>query len=148
MGGMSGETVLLMVHAGSTAFMAGLIWFVQVVHYPMFVGVGEESWRAYSAEHQRRTTWVVGPVMMVELVTTAAVALGLAGSVAGWMGWLGAGMLAGVWASTFLVQVPMHERLGRGREVAVMRRLVATNWVRTVLWSARAVLALWMLGLA
>lgn len=145
---MSAESLVLMAHAGSTVFMAGLIWFVQVVHYPMFERVGEEAWRAYSAGHQRRTTWVVGPVMLAELGTTIAVVMGAAGPVPGWMGWLGAGVLACVWGSTFLVQVPLHTRLERERDTAVMRRLVRTNWARTVLWSARAVLALWMLGAA
>ena len=32
--------VLLLVHAASTLFMAGVIWFVQVVHYPLMASVG------------------------------------------------------------------------------------------------------------
>ncbi len=32
---------LLFVHAAMTLFMVGVIWFVQIVHYPLFRGVGE-----------------------------------------------------------------------------------------------------------
>ncbi|HEX2205610.1 MAG TPA: hypothetical protein VHG91_20025 [Longimicrobium sp.] len=48
-----------------------------------------------------------------------------------------------VWLSTALLQVPMHGRLERGFDAAAHRRLVATNWVRTVAWTARGVLLLW-----
>jgi hypothetical protein len=48
-----------------------------------------------------------------------------------------------VWASTALVQVPLHERLRGGFDAAVVERLVRSNWVRTVAWSARGVLVAW-----
>ena len=32
--------LLLLLHAGATFFMCGLIWFVQIVHYPLFAQVG------------------------------------------------------------------------------------------------------------
>jgi hypothetical protein len=39
----------------------------------------------------------------------------------------------------------MHERLGHGYADWAHRRLVQTNWIRTVAWTARGVLVLWML---
>jgi hypothetical protein len=135
---------VLLAHAAATWFMVGLIWFVQVVHYPLFAGVGAPGWNAYSLQHQQRTTLVVGPAMLAELVCAAALlvlaprALTIAG----------AALLALLWASTFLVQVPLHARLGRGHDAAVMRKLVATNWVRTALWSARGGLALALIAQA
>jgi hypothetical protein len=47
--------------------MTGLIWFVQVVHYPLFARVGGDGYREYQIEHMRRTGWVVGPAMLAEL---------------------------------------------------------------------------------
>ena len=48
-----GEAVLLVVHLAATAAMCGLIWFVQVVHYPLFAGVGDDGFTAYEQRHQR-----------------------------------------------------------------------------------------------
>ena len=129
---------VLLTHAAATWFMVGLIWFVQVVHYPLFTGVGEQGWAEYSRRHQRLTTLVVGPVMLCELATCAM----LLATRPGPLTITGAVLLALVWASTFFVQVPLHGRLGKGHDAAVMRRLVATNWVRTALWSARGLVAL------
>jgi len=59
-------TLIPLVHAGATWFMTGLIWFVQIVHYPLMGAVQADAFPAYEVAHQRRTTWVVGPVMLIE----------------------------------------------------------------------------------
>lgn len=132
---------VLIAHALSTTAMAGLIWFVQIVHYPMFARVGSEGFSRYALEHQARTTVVVLPLMLTELVSAVWLGFTLATPVA----WAGVVLVAMVWASTFLLQVPIHARLGSGFDARLVRRLVLTNWVRTALWSARAYLAVLML---
>ena len=67
--------MLLLANAVSTLTLTGLIWFVQVVHYPLFAEVGRADFRAYEREHRRRTGWVVGMPMLVELATSAALVL-------------------------------------------------------------------------
>ena len=57
-------------HLVATVFMVGLIWFVQVVHYPLFDRISGDASIQYAAEHQRRTAWVVGLPMLVEGITT------------------------------------------------------------------------------
>lgn len=52
------------------------------------------------------------------------------------------------WLSTALSQVPMHRRLEGGFDMVAHRRLVVGNWVRTVGWSMRGVLAILMLAAA
>lgn len=141
------ETWLAAVSAGMSGVMCGLVWFVQVVHYPLMGEVGrggDEAWRRYHAGHSRLTTWVVAPVMLAELGT----ALGLVWLLGGegvWVWWQ-AGLAVGVWGVTFGVQVPQHGRLGRGYDAGVLRRLVLGNWVRVLLWTGRFGLMLW--GLA
>ncbi len=43
-----------------------------------------------------------------------------------------------VWLSTFVLQVPIHNQLKTGKENMLIRRLVATNWIRTAAWSLKA----------
>ena len=138
---------ILALHAGATCMMAGLIWFVQVVHYPLMASVGERGFRAYEERHTRWTTWVVAPLMFVEVGTAAWLCLvgGPAGTPTWWV-WLGAALVAVNWLSTALLQVPCHSRLAQGFDEATWRRLVATNWIRTAAWTARVPLALLMLS--
>lgn len=67
-----GVEALLLVQSAATLFMTGLIWFVQVVHYPLFGSAGRDIFAGYERAHQRRTGWVVGPPMLVELATALA----------------------------------------------------------------------------
>lgn len=146
------EQVLLLAHAGSTLAMAGVIWFVQVVHYPLFAAVPAGGFIAYESAHRRLTTRVVAPLMLVELATTAALpfrpaAAAAVATAAGqkWALWVGLALLVAIWLSTSLVQVPLHERLSAGFDADVHRRLVRSNWLRTIAWTARAGLALFLL---
>jgi hypothetical protein len=44
-----------------------------------------------------------------------------------------------IWLSTFVLQVPIHKHLQIGKEDACIKRLVATNWVRTIAWSLKII---------
>ena len=128
--------------------MFGLIWFVQVVHYPLFALVGPEQFQAYEAAHANRTTWVVAPLMLLELASACALLFpSLRPSfVSASEAWLGAALVGVIWASTALVQVPLHNRLHTGYSIAVIAQLVATNWIRTAAWTVRAGLVLLWTG--
>lgn len=138
---------VLVVHAAATWTMTGLIWFVQLVHYPLMAQVGREGWTDYEKAHQARTTWIVAPVMLTELVT----AIGVLVIVQPDMGpavsptvipalWFGACLLGVVWASTFLLQVPLHKKLSHEYSDRFHASLVRSNWLRTAAWTGRAVL--------
>jgi len=128
------------VHLAFTWFMTGLIWFVQLVHYPLMSMAEREGFAAFAARHQRQTTWVVGPAMLIELATAIVLLLQpFEASVRFWL-WINLGLLALIWLSTAAIQMPCHFRLSAGFDALQHRRLVATNWLRTLLWSARAVL--------
>ena len=136
--------LFLLGHLAATLFMTGLIWFVQVVHYPLFAGTGGAEFADYEQRHTGLTTWVVGPPMLVEGATALLLFWYRPAGVAAWQLWAGAALLAVIWLSTALVQVPCHEVLSRGFDSLAHRRLVGTNWMRTAAWSLRGLLALWM----
>jgi len=138
--------MLLLTHAAATFTMLGVIWVVQLVHYPLFRHVGADGYKTYQAEHMHRITWIVAPVMTIELGTALALAVMPPSGVPTWMAWSGGGLLAFIWGITGLVHVPLHSRLTDGFDAAVHRRLVRTNWLRTAAWTLRGALAVGMLA--
>ena len=139
------EVLLLSIHLAATAAMTGLIWFVQVVHYPLFSLVGAEGFGTYETTHQRRTSLVVGPFMAVEGALGLWFLADPPADIGRALPFVGCVLLAVIHASTVFLQVPAHGRLGAGHDAAVIRRLVRTNWIRTIGWSARAVVSIAML---
>lgn len=135
----------LLIHALSTSMMTGLIWFVQIVHYPLMSRVGESDFVAYEQAHTRSTTWVVGPLMLAELLSSIYL-LAQADRTDVLLPILGLVALGGVWGSTLLLQIPAHRILEQRFDPKVHARLVKTNWIRTILWSSRSLMAVWMLA--
>jgi hypothetical protein len=131
---------LMIVHFAATWYLVGLCWLVQRVQYPLMQGVGSEHFAAYEAAHVARIGPVVAPMMLLELAT--AVFLWRWGGVPyrrpGFV--VAMGLLGVVWISTFLIQVPLHDVLRGGFDAEVHARLVWTNWIRTLAWSARGLL--------
>ncbi len=124
--------------------MTGLIWFVQIVHYPLFADVGQAVFVAYARRHAILTGYVVGPPMSAELATALLALvpslrpsfLSASTAVAS------ASLVLLLWATTGALQVPLHTRLGQQRDLALILRLVRGNWIRTLLWSLRSLLLL------
>ena len=135
------QTVVPTVHLVATACMAGLIWFVQVVHYPLFASVGADGFAAYERAHQRLTSFVVGPFMAVEGVTVLWLFFAPPDGMSRVLPLIGGVVLAAVHASTIFLQVPQHTALSSGFDPVRVARLVRTNWIRTVGWSTRVVIA-------
>lgn len=52
--------------------------------------------------------------------------------------------LAVVWAATMWLSVPRHSQLAAGFDGDAHAALVTTNWVRTIAWTARSVVAIVM----
>lgn len=145
---MSGDILvaawLAWFHAGVTLALTGLVWFVQVVHYPLFSAVAAPAFRDYHRAHVQRTGWVAAPLMLAELATGAAIAV--LGPSQGerplvWMGLIFVGV---IWFLTFAILVPRHRRLEAGYDPGTHRDLVRANWYRTAAWSMRAPLVVWI----
>jgi len=135
---------LVLLHAAATLLMTGVIWFVQIVHYPLLARVGRPDFAGYERAHTRRITPVVGPIMICEGALAVALALRPPAGGADWLVWLGLALLVVIWASTAVLQVPCHRILAEGFDGRTHTRLVRSNWIRTATWTARAGLALWL----
>ena len=133
---------LLILHLGSTLFMTGLIWFVQVVHYPLFAQVPDEYFLHYEKAHQRRTTFVVGPPMLLEGATSVALFVDATSPFPPLLTGIGCVLNAILICSTAFLQMPAHHSLAKKFTARAHSDLVRTNWIRTAGWSVRSVLVL------
>lgn len=144
---MSLIDAVLVAQAVASGMMAGIIWFVQVVHYPLFAAVTGPGETAYARANQARTSLVVLPPMLVEAAAAGWLALRPPAGVGFIPAAVGLVLVGLLWLSTLAVQMPLHGRLARdGHAAGVVAALVRSNWPRTLLWTARAILAAWMLA--
>lgn len=115
--------------------MTGIIWFVQIVHYPLFLEVPDRHMAEYERQHTHLTSWVVVPLMTLELASALSFVFLFPQS---FLWWSGLVWLIFIWISTFFIQVPLHQKLTRSGMKIYAKRLDKTNWLRTLAWSIRS----------
>lgn len=126
----------------ATAALTGLIWMVQLVHYPLFAHAAGDRFPEFHRAHQFRISWLVVPLMTIEAACASLWLSAPPETVGRPLAIAGFALVIVIWLSTALLQIPQHRKLGRGWDPDAHRRLVAGNWVRTVAWTARLVLLL------
>lgn len=132
--------VILLLNLICTAVMVGVIWIVQLVHYPIFDQIDRDLFPAFAARHQRQISFIVIPLMLTELATSFLLVRSSSTNPAITVAWVGLALVGVAWLSTFLLSVPQHEILSRGFDEKAYRLLVNTNWIRTIAWTARLIL--------
>jgi len=112
--------------------MLVILWLVQLVIYPSFLSCDSAKLTDWHKAYTQRVGWVIIPIMFTQLPLVA------------WMTWAGQDirhilslfLLILCWVLTFAVSVPLHRKIDAGdTSEATLRRLVSTNWPRTVLWT-------------
>ncbi|MEI7623735.1 MAG: hypothetical protein WCJ88_09280 [Actinomycetes bacterium] len=144
MSGTIAQAVLIAQVIGSVG-MFGVIWTIQLVHYPLMRAIPADGFVEYEQQHTRLISFVVGPLMAIEGLCVLAVFFARPDAVPVWSTWVGGLLEAIAIGVTAFVSAPMHGRLEHGPDPKLLDRLIATNWIRTVAWTGRAAIALYML---
>ena len=133
---------LFLLDIAATLYLWGVIWTIQLVHYPLFARVGAAQWADYHNAHTRLMTFVVLPAMVTELGTSGLLALNRPAWLSPSLLWAGFACAVLTWGVTFFVSVPLHDALSRSFDPAAISRIVATNWLRTAFWTVHALILL------
>jgi len=117
--------LLLLVNVLAGAFMAGLIWFIQVVQYPSFIIPAKRNFYLFHTFHIRRIAPLVIPVMIIEMITSWALVLFFEPLKI--INLIGLIMVICIWISTFFIQVPIHNKLNLEATDANIRQLIRSK---------------------
>ena len=122
--------------SSSTAFLvcasayAGFQWTVHLLIYPQFAAVPPSTFPAFERGHQRRISFVVGPLFAAIVLSAVWVVVDRPAGV--WPGVLAAGLVTVILGVTAFLAVPLHRRLSGGWDPVAYRALLRADLVRTV----------------
>jgi len=133
-------SAVFILHFVCTVFMTGVIWFVQVVHYPLFRAVAPVEFADYHRRHASRTAYVVIVPMVFELITAGILVALYPKALSNLFFLIACVLLVVIWLSTALLQAPSHHSLRREYSNYEIHRLVTFNWIRTLAWTLRTAL--------
>ncbi|MFD0861617.1 hypothetical protein ACFQ1M_05325 [Sungkyunkwania multivorans] len=118
--------------------MMVLIWIVQRIIYPSFLYYSKENLIIWHRQYTKRFAFIVAPLMLVQLAV--AVFDILSPDI---YATLSITMITALWLSTFLMFVPVHNAISKGRtNTEMLLQLVRKNWLRTILWTLLFALSL------
>ena len=124
---------MLFLHILSTAIMVGIIWVIQIVHYPSFHYIDKNRYVSFQNFHMNKISYIVIPVMSIEAISgiillyndqTVLFIISLI-------------ILLVIWTLTAFYFTRTHQLLASGYKKDIVRKLVQANWVRTGLWTLR-----------
>lgn len=119
-----------------SAYMFGVIWLIQLIHYPAFAFIEPAKFVDFHKRHSTVMGILVGPVMILELLTGLWL---LSLNMNSWSV-VNLVLVLALWGLTFLVSVPLHNQLATGFKLDVIHKLFSTNWPRTLIWTAKLII--------
>ena len=141
---ITSDYYLFVIHLVSTSFMVGVIWIVQLVHYPTFLFIDEQKSNDFQKFHMSRISYIVMPAMTTELFSGIYIYIYSNMPIDSNLFLLSLTILIINWIITALVFVKMHNKLLINYKIEIISLLVKWNWLRTLLWSVRLILLLRM----
>ena len=128
---------LFFLNVVSAFLLTGIIWTIQIVHYPSCYYIDKQFFVNFHQFHEYRISIIVMPLMFIELISCIALYINDMSNITFALNLIIVGL---IWCSTFFIQVPIHNILSQKKDNKMIKKLVNTNWIRTFLWSIRMLL--------
>ncbi len=132
--------ILSDIHFLSTSLMVGIIWVIQLLHYPTFHFIKESDYVEFQHFHMQRISFIVVPVMIIELLSGFMLVYYFRSNLL----ILCLIILLVIWLITFVFFTKLHQSLLGGYDKIIVKKLVQINWSRTVLWSLRLIILIYI----
>ena len=136
---ISFNNIVFMFHFISTSIMVGVIWIIQLVHYPTFLFIDKQKYFNFQKFHMSKVSYIVMPAMTVELFSGIYILLYSENLIENNLFLLAFSFLVLNWVITGLVFVKIHNSLLIEYNMQTILLLVKLNWIRTTLWSLRLI---------
>ena len=128
------------VHFLSTSLMVGIIWVIQLLHYPTFHFIKESNYVEFQHFHMQRISFIVVPAMILELLSAFMLVYYIRSNLLT----VCLIILLVIWLITFVFFTKLHQSLLGGYDKIIVDKLVQINWSRTVLWSLRLIILIYI----
>ena len=132
--------ILSDIHFLSTSLMVGIIWVIQLLHYPTFHFIKQSDYVEFQHFHMQRISFIVVPVMIIELLSGFMLVYYFRSN----LFILCLIILLVIWLITFLFFTKLHQSLLGGYDKIIVDKLVQINWSRTILWSLRLIVLIYI----
>ena len=122
------------------SYLVSLLFMTQFITYPTFLHIDKDKFSEYHRKYVNNISFIVAPVMLIELLTLSLIAyfssefLIIKSLI----------LLLVIWLTTFFIMTPSHNRISKSFNKKEIISLINYNWVRTILWSFKLLLIIFL----
>ena len=131
---INNDNIVINIHFASTAVMVGVIWVIQLLHYPTFHYIEKNNYSQFQKFHMSRISYIVIPAMVIEMLSGIMLVIINDDFI------ISFSLLVCIWIITFVFFTNIHQRLLSKYENTAVEKLVNLNWIRTTFWTVRLVI--------
>lgn len=145
---MKAIELLLLIHALATWTMIGIIWFVQGVYSPLYRRL-HTSFNEADRRDLRHMGYIIGPIYFFEGLSAIVLAFAMHNLNYHILAVINLSLLVLIWLITWFINLK-RKRVDR-KTLFVIRLhhvFLTSNWIRTIIWSARGVVVVLMVMLS
>lgn len=115
-----------------------LIWMVQLIVYPSFAFYNNTQLLTWHKTYTKAIALIVIPLMLGQL----GIAIYQVFIVQNSYTLVSIVLVVFLWGITLLKFAPMHQQISEGNtQIQLLKTLVQTNWIRTIIWTLLFVLS-------
>ena len=115
-----------------------LIWMVQLIVYPSFAFYNNTQLLTWHKTYTKAIAFIVIPLMLGQL----GIAIYQVFIVQNSYTLVSIVLVVFLWGITLLKFAPMHQQISEGNtQIQLLKTLVQTNWIRTIIWTLLFVLS-------
>ena len=131
---LNNDNIVINIHFASTAVMVGVIWVIQLLHYPTFHYIEKNNYSQFQKFHMNRISYIVIPAMVIEMLSGIMLVIINDDFI------ISFSLLVCIWIITFVFFTNIHQRLLSKYENTAVEKLVNLNWIRTTFWTVRLII--------
>ena len=120
------------------SILVGVILMTQFINYPLFKSI-KSDFTNYHKKYTERMGYVVAPLMVIELILVTYIILHHKENLFVIFIFL---LTIIIWASTFFIQVPIHNTLSKKKEKNKIIKLNKSNYIRTICWILKLIISI------
>lgn len=129
---------LFLINYCSTLIMTGAIWLAQLSQYPLLAFVGPQYFIEYEKQHIKRISFLAWSIITIELITGLLLTSSYFPILPKVISIICFVLILINFLTTWFIQFPIHKKLSLGFNTTLHKKLVTTNWIRTIAWSLRS----------
>jgi len=129
----------------ASVFMTGIIFFIQIVQYPLLHNISTFDFSCYFKKSNYRISWIVYSALVIEIGFAIGLSFLPVRAVMQVPILITYMLLAAATLNTFLIQAPMTQRLQLAFDRELLSKVMFFNGVRLVTWTLRTILLCWII---